>query len=107
MKWDEVFCNTFHAMYERNKATVRHLVDFTIPSMPMVNACRADDYECFAPFIIAGKLTIEQMHHAAQRYYLGKTKSGMPIPPSVISCQDYWHRSKVVQSPSIPLQTHR
>lgn len=79
MKWDEVFCNTFHAMYEQNKEAARHLVDFTIPSMPMVNACRANDYDCFAPFIAAGKLTIEQMHHAAQRYYLGKTKSGQPI----------------------------
>ena len=26
-----------------------------------------------------GKLTVEQMHHAAARYHLGKTKSGLPI----------------------------
>ena len=79
MSWDEVFCNTFQAMYKRNKPTAKHLVDFMLPSMPMVNACRANDYECFTPFIDAGKLTIEQMHHAAQRYYLGKTISGQPI----------------------------
>lgn len=79
MRWDDVFSYTFQALRKRNEATVKHIVDFMLPSMPMVNACRANDYECFAPFIATGKLTIEQMYHAAQRYYLGKTKSGQPI----------------------------
>ena len=57
----------------------RYSVDFIFPSMKMVEACRADDFDFFQPFINAGKLTIEQMHHAAQRYHLGKTKSGSPI----------------------------
>ena len=50
-----------------------------LPSMPMVEACRAMDFDCFMPFIAAGKLTEQQMHHAADRYHLGKTKSGQPI----------------------------
>lgn len=57
----------------------RYSVDFIFPSMKMVEACRADDFDFFQPFINAGKLTIEHMHHAAQRYHLGKTKSGSPI----------------------------
>ena len=57
----------------------RYSVDFIFPSMKMVETCRADDFDFFQPFINAGKLTIEQMHHAAQRYHLGKTKSGSPI----------------------------
>ena len=54
-------------------------LDFALPSMKMVEACRADDFDFFQPFINAGKLTEENMHHAAERYYLGKTKSGRPI----------------------------
>ena len=54
-------------------------MDFVLPSMKMVEACRADDFDFFQPFIDAGKLTVEQMHRAAQRYYLGKTRSGRPI----------------------------
>lgn len=57
----------------------RYSVDFIFPSMKMVEACRADDFDFFQPFINAGKLTIEHMHHAAQRYHLGKTKSGSPM----------------------------
>lgn len=57
----------------------RYSTDFILPSMKMVDACRADDFEFFHPFIDAGKLTVEQMHHAAERYYLGKTKNGQPI----------------------------
>jgi len=58
---------------------VKHKVDMMLPSMPMVEACRADDFDFFQPFIEAGMLTVEQMHRAAQRYHLGKTKSGEPI----------------------------
>ena len=47
--------------------------------MPMVEACRADDFDFFQPFIDSGDLNVDQMHHAAQRYHLGKTKSGLPI----------------------------
>ena len=54
-------------------------LDFVLPTMPMVEACRADDYDFFQPLIEAGRLTVGQMHHAAQRYHLGKTKSGKTI----------------------------
>ena len=57
----------------------RYSMDFVMPSMKMISACRADDFDFFQPFIAAGKLTVEQMHHAAQRYHLGKTKSGQPM----------------------------
>jgi hypothetical protein len=80
MKWNEVFCNTFKALREQvDSEAIRHQVGFTLPSMPMVEACRADDFDFFEPFITAGKLTVEQMRHAAERYYLGKTRSGQPI----------------------------
>ena len=58
---------------------INHHLDFALPSMKMVEACRADDFDFFQPFINAGKLTEENMHHAAERYYLGKTRSGKPI----------------------------
>lgn len=57
----------------------RHQTEFLLPSMEMVEVCRADDFDFFQPFINAGKLTVEQMHHAAARYHLGKTKSGLPM----------------------------
>ena len=50
-----------------------------LPSMPMIEACRADDFDFFHPFIASGHLTPDQMHHACDRYHLGKTKSGKPI----------------------------
>lgn len=78
MKWNEVFCNTFKALRPQT-SDIRHQVDFILPSMPMVEACRADNFDFFEPFIAAGKVTVEQMRHAAERYYLGKTKSGQPI----------------------------
>ena len=78
MKWNEVFCNTFKALRPQT-SDIRHQVDFILPSMPMVEACRADNFDIFEPFIAAGKVTVEQMRHAAERYYLGKTKSGKDI----------------------------
>ena len=78
MKWNEVFCNTFKALRPQ-PSDIRHQIDFILPSMPMVEACRADDFDFFKPLINSGDLTIEQMHHAAERYFLGKTISGKPI----------------------------
>ena len=78
MKSNEVFRNTFKALRSQTSA-IRHQVDFILPSMPMVEACRADDFDFFEPFIAAGKLTVEQMRHATERYYLGKTKGGKTI----------------------------
>lgn len=57
----------------------RKQIDFMLPSRPMIEACRADDFDFFQPFIAAGNLTTEQMRHACERYFLGKTKSGQPI----------------------------
>ena len=79
MRFEEVFCNTFKAIRKTISPDVRKSVGFSIPSMPMVEACRADNFDFFAPFIAAGDLTVKQMQHACQRYYLGKTRSGQPI----------------------------
>lgn len=96
MKWNEVFCNTFKAIGQEIGLDVqmvegclmckpldpddpRYSMDFVLPSMKMVEACRANDFDFFQPFIAVGKLTEQQMHHAAERYHLGKTKSGQPI----------------------------
>ena len=57
----------------------RYCTDFILPTMRMVDACRADDFDFFQPFIDAGRLTAEQMHRAAARYHLGKTRSGKPL----------------------------
>ncbi len=57
----------------------RYNVDMTMPSMPMVYLCRADEFDFFQPLIDDGVLTIDQMHRATERYLLGKTKSGIPM----------------------------
>ena len=57
----------------------RYCADFILPTMRMVEACRADDFAFFQPFIEAGRLTVGQMQRAAARYHLGKTKSGKPL----------------------------
>ena len=80
MKLEELLARTsLKAISRRLGLDVRPQTDFYLPSMKMVEACRADDFDFFQPFIDAGKLTVEQMHHAAARYHLGKTKSGQPI----------------------------
>lgn len=50
-----------------------------LPSMPMVEACRADAFEFFQPWIENGRLSVAQMQRACERYYLGKSKSGKAI----------------------------
>jgi hypothetical protein len=50
----------------------RYSADFILPSMKMVEACRADDFDFFLPWIEAGKITVEQMHRACQRYHLSE-----------------------------------
>ena len=79
MTWDDVFCNTFKALRNKTTHEVKKKLDFMFPSMPMVNACRADDFDFFQPLLDSGDLTVDQMHQAAQRYHLGKSKSGIPI----------------------------
>lgn len=79
MKWNDVFCHSFRELKKGIEPIVRQQVDFLLPSKPMMDACRADDFDFFQPFIDAGKLTTEQMHNAAERYLLGKTRSGQPI----------------------------
>lgn len=79
MKFQEVFCNSFKAIREQIHAEVKQQVDFILPSMPMVNACRADEFDFFKPLLDSGDLTVDQMHHACDRYFLGKTKTDTPM----------------------------
>lgn len=50
-----------------------------MPSMPMIEACRADAFDFFQPWIENGRLSVAQMQRACERYYLGKSKSGKAI----------------------------
>lgn len=45
----------------------------------LVEACRADDSDFCSEVVTSGRLTEEQMAHAAMRYRLGKSKSGKCI----------------------------
>ena len=89
MKWNEVFCNTFKSIGREIGLDVqmvegyltcmpldpddpRYSTDFILPSMKMVEACRANDFDFFQPWIEAGKITVEQMHRACQRYHLSE-----------------------------------
>lgn len=79
MKWNELFCNTFKELRKQIAPEVKKQFDLMLPSYPMIEACRANDFDFFQYWIATGRLTVEQMRHAAQRYLLGKTKSGQPI----------------------------
>lgn len=79
MKWNDVFCNTFKSLRAQINPDVRQQVNYMLPSMPMVEACRTNELNSFQPFIAAGKLSVEDMRQACDRYYLGKTKTGAPI----------------------------
>lgn len=93
MKWNDIFCNTFKSLRTQIKPDVRQQVNFILPSWPMVDACRTDSLDAFQPFIAAGKLSVEDMHQACDRYYLGKTKTGAPI---------YW----MIDDMNTPLDAH-
>ena len=93
MKWNEVFCHTFKAIREETGPETKRKVDLMLPSMPMVEACRAERFDFFQPFIDAGRLTEEQMRRACDRYHLGKTRSGQPI---------YW----MIDDMMTPLDAH-
>lgn len=93
MTWNEVFRNTFKELWSQIKPDGRQQVNFILPSWPMVDACRADSLDAFQPFIAAGKLSVEDMHQACDRYYLGKTKTGTPI---------YW----MIDDMNTPLDAH-
>lgn len=82
MKFDEIFPNTLKALRLElglETSDIRRQVELMVPSMTMVKVCRAQDFDFFQPAINAGGLSVKQMHHAANRYLLGKTKSQQPI----------------------------
>ena len=79
MKWNEVFCNTFKAMSERLAPEIERRVNFMLPSLPMVEACRASEFDFLQVLIGQGVITTEQALHSAECYRLGKTKTGRTI----------------------------
>ena len=79
MKTEDLSRYTFKALLQTIAPKVKQQVDFSLPSWPMIDACRAEDFDFFLPWLETGRLSPEQMHHAAARYLLGKTKSGQPI----------------------------
>lgn len=93
MTLDDVFCHTFKALSRQLRQEARQGVDFILPSMPMVDACRADGFSFFKPLIDSGRLSDGQAVHAATRYHLGKTRAGTPV---------FWMIDEMVQ----PLDAH-
>ena len=79
MKWNEVFSHTFKELRKAIEPKVRQEVNFIMPSMPMVEACRADAFDFFEPWMEIGRISAEGMRRACERYYLGKSRSGKPI----------------------------
>ena len=80
MKIEDLFSHTFKALRKQiDSEAIKRQVDFLLPSRPMVEACRAEEFDFFQPWIDLGRLTVDQMHHAAERYLLGKSKSGATI----------------------------
>lgn len=72
MKFEEAFPYTFK--------TLRKLYNIPEPSKTnLVDDCRADDSDFCIEVVKRGLLTEEQMHRAAERYRLGKSRSGKTI----------------------------
>jgi hypothetical protein len=71
MTFDEIFKYTFKS--------IRKELGLPRKSQPAVEASRADDSEWCLDVVKRGWLTESQMHHAAERYRLGKSRSGKTI----------------------------
>ena len=71
MKWNDVFCNTFKAM------TAQLGLPPEDKSLPEIS--RADDSDFCQEILSQGWLSEAQLHRAARRYQLGKSRSGKCI----------------------------
>jgi hypothetical protein len=71
MKWNDVFCNTFKAM------TAQLGLPPEDKSLPEIS--RADDSDFCQEILSQGWLSEAQLHRAACRYRLGKSRSGKCI----------------------------
>ena len=74
MKWEEVFCNTFSAIRKRLgiPEPSEHKTD-------MVKDSRSDDNALCHEMLTTFGFTEDQMHRAAERFHLGRSKSGQTI----------------------------
>ena len=74
MKWEEVFCNTFSAIRKRLglPEPSEHKID-------MVKASRSDDSDLCHEMLTTFGFTEDQMHRTAERFHLGRSKSGQTI----------------------------
>ena len=95
MKWEEVFCNTFSAISKRlgipvplclrpeniNKpiSAVFEPVEKSQRGPSMVELSRSDDSDICHEMLTTFGFTQDQMHRAAERFHLGRSKSGQTI----------------------------
>ena len=75
MTWKEIFSHTFKALRE----TLEPSPQTFLPDATMVKSCRADDSDFCQEVVASQWLTEVQMRRAAERYRLGKSKSGKTI----------------------------
>ena len=78
MKTRDIFCDTFEALRRQVTPEVR-LASCVVPDPLMVTATRSDDSDFCRETVAKGWLTEEQMAHAAERYRLGRSRSGKCI----------------------------
>ena len=78
MKISDIFCDTFEALRRQVTPEVR-LASCIVPDPLMVTATRSDDSDFCRETVEKGWLSEEQMAHAAERYRLGRSRSGKCI----------------------------
>ena len=78
MKISDIFCDTFEALRRQVTPEVR-LASCVVPDPLMVTATRSDDSDFCRETVAKGWLSEEQMAHAAERYRLGRSRSGKCI----------------------------
>ena len=78
MKIGDIFCDTFEALRRQVTPEVR-LASCVVPDPLMVTATRSDDSDFCRETVAKGWLSEEQMAHAAERYRLGRSRSGKCI----------------------------
>ena len=75
MTWKEVFSHTFKALRETHEPCPQAY----FPDAAMVKTCRSDDSDFCLEVVARQWLTEAQMQHAAERYRLGRSRSGKTI----------------------------
>ena len=90
MKWNDVFCNTFKAM------TAQLGLPPEDKSLPEIS--RADDSDFCQEILSQGWLSEAQLHRAACRYRLGKSRSGKCLFGLHLASEDEQRPVAIVES---------